>query len=223
MLDATTFNLAWGQCDESMKAQLKQHPNFKVANNTSSIIKLLVIVDKVCKNSKFGNSRDVIYWALTQNRKVLSYIQIPQKETGIWLKDLTDLYNTQALLAVSMPCGNTIMKDVLKDKVGPGTTMSHYYNPINSNKVAEWDPEYKNQVLTRLISMLADRKPMCAPMDELMSQGQSNTFNVTINTMPGVVMTKVKKKRGNDARKSAPNNINDDESIKKTRAKYYYI
>lgn len=91
MLWVTIYNLVWGPCDDAMKAQLKQHANFQTANNKSSIIKLLAIVDKFCISGKFGNTCDAIFWALIQNRKLFKYTQTPKKETNIWLKDLSDL------------------------------------------------------------------------------------------------------------------------------------
>ena len=70
------------------------------------------------------------------------------------------------------------MKKILKDNVRLDTRMDHYYNPINNEMVLDCDLEYKNQVMTRLITMLADMKPTRARMDKLLNLGHSNPYNM---------------------------------------------
>ena len=95
-------------------------------------------------SKQFVNTCDPIYWTLIQNQILFNYTLIPQKQTNVWLKDLSYLYDTQTLLAGDMICRKTIMKDVSREKVGPTTTMPHYYDTSNSARFLEWDKKYEN-------------------------------------------------------------------------------
>ena len=81
------------------------------------------------------------------------------------------------------------MQQVLIDKLGSTTSMTHYYDSTQSNKVPEWNLEYKNQVMTMLIPIFADMKPTCAQMEDLLSSGQTNPFDVTLDTMTTLALT----------------------------------
>ena len=50
------------------------------------------------------------------------------------------------------------MEDILADKLGQGTTMAHYFNPLNESKVTAWDKEYKQLVMLQFFIILTEMK-----------------------------------------------------------------
>ena len=76
--------------------------------------------------------------------------------------------------------------------------------------VLVWDLEYKNQVMTRLITMLDDMKLTHKGMNKLLNLEESNPFDMTITTMKTLAMHEVDQKRRKDPRKnpSSTNNNN---------------
>ena len=118
-----------------MKEELKQEADFANANTDSNIVSLLNIVNKVCLGGNFGNTHDTIYWTLTQYQKLFNYTQIPQKDTGLWLKSLNGIYNNQVSNTRSLVCGQMIMEEVFAKKVGPGISIAHYFNQVNEGSV----------------------------------------------------------------------------------------
>ena len=83
----------------------------------------------------------------------------------------------------------------------PDTGMEHYCDQHKKDMVPEWDLEYKNQILTQLITMLADMKPTCNKMDGLLHLGQTNPYNVTLAKMTTRTMYEVKEQQKNNPRK----------------------
>lgn len=118
-----------------------------------------------------------------------------------------------------MPLSNKIMSQVLIDKVGQTTTMEHYYDPNQSSNVLEWDLEYKNLVMIRLIPMLADMKPMQAQMGELLSLGQTNPFDVVLDVMTAQALTEVSKKWSTDPCRRSPTDTNNNQTENASRKK----
>ena len=66
----------WGQCNEVMGVEVKNHVNYTQADADKNIIALLDIIDTVCLGGEFGNSHDKICWMITQYRKLLNFLQI---------------------------------------------------------------------------------------------------------------------------------------------------
>ena len=102
---------------------------------------------------------------LTQNKKLVTYTKLKERETQTWLKYFTNLYDTQVSLGGALPFDEKIMTEISQEKVKADVGMAHYYDPVNQSMVPGWDLEYKNQILTQLIAMLADMKPTCKCMD----------------------------------------------------------
>ena len=79
--DNTLFNIVWGQCNDGVQAQLREHKDYEEAKKDCSIVKLLGIVDQVCLRDEFGIVRDANLWVLTQNQKLLNYTQLKDRDT----------------------------------------------------------------------------------------------------------------------------------------------
>ena len=100
------------------------------------------MIDQVCMSCEFGNTQDSIHWTLTQNRKLVTYKQLKERETQPWLKDLTNLYDTQVSLGRAMTFGDKNMIEILQEKVKADSGVDHYYYPVDQNMVPGWDLEY---------------------------------------------------------------------------------
>lgn len=46
----------------------------------------------------------------------------------VWLKDVSDFYDSQVSLGGNLICGQKLMEEFFVDKVGVRTTMAHFYD-----------------------------------------------------------------------------------------------
>ena len=153
----TTTDIVWGQSDEGVNAAYKKYNDFKKAFRAGNIIIFLKMTE-IFTNGDFGNIRDGIYWCLQQYQNLTNYTQAREKSTRPWIEETSDLYDTQALLAGVMAFGAELMRQILLDKVGQGSTLADYFDPQQKANVPEWDLDYKNRIMTRMLPMLADMK-----------------------------------------------------------------
>ena len=107
------------------------------------------------------------------------------------MKDVNDVYNAQESHTRSLICGQKIMEEVFAKKVGSGTTVAHYFYPANVDNVPTWDEEYKQQTMSQFIAMLADMKPTQAKIEELLSLGQQNPFDIMVDQASALVINNV--------------------------------
>ena len=104
------------------------------------------------------------------------------------------------------------MSKILQETVGPTTKLDQYFAQANKVMIPGWDLEYKNCVMTRMIQLLADLKPMRVQMQEMLNLGQENPFNVSLEAMTQRTVQMVDKNQKNGPRQRSDTDTNNKQS-----------
>ena len=136
---ATLCNILVGQCDDGVVAGLEKQTNYQDVRDRGDIIDLICMVWELYASGDFGGIRDPIHWYLQQYRKLFSFTQQREQDTLLWMKELSNFYDTLKALAGPTPFGQKLLESIIQKDLSSTATMKDYYDSSNKSKLEERD------------------------------------------------------------------------------------
>lgn len=146
---------------------------FIIISNERCIIRLLRVLERICKQGIIGQRNDTIVDSLKTGWIALNFRQPNNKLVATFVKDMKESYNTAVEVSGQGAFGLTALRKVINERIGNGMTLSEYFDDTLTTNT---DVKKQNRA-QRIIQAESFSQDDCAKLKTQVCEERHSTYS----------------------------------------------